>query len=333
MSASARPLIRESGRRSDSPEVGTRVSVLVPVSERPHPLDWIYEEYSAPLARSGIPFEFVFVVEPWAREMAEALRPLAEGDEPIRVLQVGQRIGEAAMISAALDRARGDVIVTLPAYPRIEPDGLVELVESVRRGTDLASARRVASSRSLLNRLQNRIFHLLLGAGISSDLRDVASGVRALRREVLEEIPLYGDFFRFLPVLAEREGFRVEEIPLAQHADDAATRLYSPGVYVRRLIDLLGLFFVLRFTRKPLRFFGLIGTAISGGGGAILLVLFVQRLGGQGIADRPMLLLGVLLFVLGVQALGIGLVGEIIVHLSASEGRQYRVRDEAHESE
>ncbi len=331
MSGSARPLVRDARLRTDASDVVTRVSVVVPVSERPHDLDLIYGEYSAPLDRIGIPFEFVFVVEPWAREMAEALRPLIEADEPIRVFEVGQRIGEAAMISAALPRTRGEVIVTLPAYPRIRPDGLVDLVQRVDEGADLASARRIASDRSLLNRLQNRLFHLLLRVGIKSDLRDVASGVRAMRRQVLEEIPLYGDFFRFLPVLAEREGFEVQEIPLPQHPEDARTRLYSPGVYLRRLIDLLGLFFVLRFTRKPLRFFGLIGAAISGVGAVILLVLFVQRLGGEGIADRPMLLLGVLLFVLGVQALGIGLVGEIIVHLSASEGRQYRVRDEGRE--
>ena len=148
-----------------------------------------------------------------------------------------------------------------------------------------------------------------------------------MRRQVLEVVPVYGDLFRFLPILAEREGFRVEEVTVTPHSDDRRTRVYSPAVYLRRLIDLLGLFFLVRFTTKPLRFFGLIGGIFSGLGAVILLVLFVQRLGGDPIADRPMLLLGVLTFVLGVQAVAIGLVGEIIVHLSPKEGRRaYRVR-------
>ena len=148
-----------------------------------------------------------------------------------------------------------------------------------------------------------------------------------MRRHVLETVPVYGDLFRFLPVLAEREGFRVEEVSVTSHPKDRRARIYAPGIYVRRLIDLLGLFFLVRFTRKPLRFFGILGGVFSGVGAAILLVLFVQRLGGQGIADRPLLLLGVLTFVLGGQAIAIGLVGEIIVHLSPKEGRRaYRIR-------
>ena len=156
-------------------------------------------------------------------------------------------------------------------------------------------------------------------------MHDVACGVRAMRRDVLEDLPLYGDFHRFLPLLALRDGYRVEELPAAQHPRDARPRVYSPGIYLRRLIDVLGLFFLLRFTDKPLRFFGLVGAASGLLGAAVLAVLFVQRLGGRGIADRPLLLLGVLLVMLGVQAIALGLVGEIIVHLSAARQRLYRV--------
>jgi hypothetical protein len=149
-----------------------------------------------------------------------------------------------------------------------------------------------------------------------------------MRREVLREIPLYGDFFRFLPVLALREGFHVEEFPARQHPKDVRTRLYSPGTYLRRLIDLLGLFFLLRFTEKPLRFFGLAGSLSSITGGIILFVLVLERMQGQPLADRPLLLLGVLLVVLGAQAIALGLVGEIIVHLHAPEHRSYRLARE-----
>jgi hypothetical protein len=303
------------------------VSVIVPVTERPSPLDELYEEYSPVLKEKGIPFEFVFVVEPWALQLVGPLRRLIAAREPVRVFEVGQHVGESAMLESAAEYARGEILVTLPAYPRILPEGVVELIRAVESRVDLATARRKSGERPLVARLQALMFHTLLRLGLGGSFHDVASGVRAMRRHVLETVPVYGDLFRFLPVLAEREGFRVEEVSVTSHPKDRRARIYSPGIYVRRLIDLLGLFFLVRFTRKPLRFFGLVGGVFSGVGAAILLVLFVQRLGGQGIADRPLLLLGVLTFVLGVQAIAIGLVGEIIVHLSPKEGRRaYRIR-------
>ena len=150
-----------------------------------------------------------------------------------------------------------------------------------------------------------------------------------MRREVLDELPLYGDFYRFLPVLAIREGYRVEEMSCPQHSRDSRTRVYWPGVYLRRMIDLLNLFFLLRFTFKPLRFFGLMGSGLGIVGSGILAVLLLQRLQGQPIANRPMLLLGVLLVTLGLQMFALGLVGEIIVYLQAPYRRSYRLASDA----
>ncbi len=304
------------------------VSVIVPVTERPHDLSLLVEAFSKEFVDSGRPFEFVFAVEPWKRHLLDVLRPLIERGEPIRVLQVGQGVGESALLDVAGSTCTSPILVTLPCYPRVKPGSLVELVATVESGADMASAARMSSKDSLWNRIQNRTFHAILRWTIGTGLKDVASGVRAMKRSILADIPLYGDFFRFLPVLAQREGFQVVEVPVHQHAVDRRTRLYSPGIYVRRLIDMLGLLFLVRFTHKPLRFFGLLGSVFSLAGGVILAVLLVQRLGGRGIADRPMLLLGTLLFVLGVQAVAIGLIGEIIVHLNASRNRLYRLRTE-----
>jgi hypothetical protein len=304
--------------------------VVVPVTERPHDLAWVYQTFSAEFVASGRPFEFVFAVEPWARSLVEALDPLIEAGEPIRVLEVGQTVGESALLDAASSVCTSAIVATLPAYPRVQPGSLEELVTILERdGVDLVSAVRTGRGSSLINRLQNWAFHALLGRMGGKGFRDVASGVRVLRRSVFEDLPLYGDFFRFLPVLARREGFSVVEREVEQHPEDRRARLYGPGVYLRRLVDLLGVFFILRFTHKPLRFFGLVGAFFALGGGAILAVLFLQRLGGRGIADRPLLLLGTLLLVLGVQAIAMGLIGEIIVHLDASHRRTYRLREES----
>jgi dolichol-phosphate mannosyltransferase len=136
--------------------------------------------------------------------------------------------------------------------------------------------------------------------------------------EAARKLDLYGDLHRFIPVLAARRGFRVMEIPAAQRSEDRALRVFGPGVYARRLLDILNVFFLTRFTRKPLRFFGLIGMLVGAGGAAICLVLAIQRIFFPvPLAGRPLLLLGVLLIILGAQLASIGLIGEIIIFLSA----------------
>lgn len=303
------------------------IAVVVPVAERPRPLDEIYREYESAVRAMERPFEFIFVVEPWGRDLVEKLEPLMREGHPIRVLEMGQVVSEAGLLRAAMEHVQAPLVLTLPPYHRVRPEALSRLVQCVEEGVDFASARRDRSSDSWISRVQSRAFHALLRWGTGVRFTDIASGVRVLRRTVLEQVPLYGDFLRFLPILAQQEGFRVEEVSAPQHPDDVGQKIYSPGTYLRRLIDLLAVVFLTRFTQKPLRFFGLIGSGFLLSGGAILFVLFIQRLGGQALADRPMLLLGVLLTVLGFQTLALGLIGEVIVHLHASRHRMYRKTD------
>jgi hypothetical protein len=301
------------------------ISVIVPVTERPAPLAALYEEYSRPFREAGIPFEFVFALALWNQRLAADLQMLIAQGEPIQVVQAGQSGGESTLLRLAGERASADILLTLPAYRRIVPAELLRVVEPVLQGIDLAVARRWPRQDSWLNRLQNRAFHTLLRFAGGFKIRDVACGVLAIRREVFEALPLYGDFHRFLPILALRDGYIVEEVNTEQHVSDRRGRVYSPGVYLRRVLDLLGLFFLVRFTEKPLRFFGLMGTVSAFTGALLLGVLLVQRIQGQGIADRPLLLLGTLLVVLGVQAIALGLVGEIVVHLHAPQRQPYRL--------
>ena len=305
------------------------VSVIVPVVERPEPLAALYEEYSAPFRGERESFEFIFVVEPWAGHLRQSLDELVRRGEPIRVLEAGRVLGEAGQLKLAALLCRADIVLTLPAYHRVDAECLPRLVRQVGESADLVVARRWPRRDSWFNRLQNKVFHTLMGAVLRQPFHDVACGVRAMRMELLQEIPLYGNFSRFLPLLAVQEGFEVAELPCAQHPADKKAHVHPLGTYLRRAIDLVGVFFLLRFTYKPLRFFGLIGSALSVVGGTLLLVLLVQRLMGQGIANRPLLLLAVLLFTLGVQVVALGLIAELIVYLHAPTRPSYRVRERA----
>lgn len=302
-----------------------KVSVVVIVSERSEPFAAFYDEYSRPLADAGISFEFVVVAPASRRKLLDPLAALREAGEPIVLFESAPNVGEAGLLRSALAHTRGEVILMLAAYRSVAAEALPLLVRAIDAGADLVVARRSAARDSPANRLQRRLLHALVRALVGGSFHDLGSGVRASRREVLAELPIYGEFSRFLPVFAFRDGFQVEELEVEQHPADSRTRIYSPGIYLRRLLDLLAVFFLVRFREKPLRFFGLFGGLMSFAGALVLLVLGAQRLAGQPLADRPMLLVGVLLFVLGVQGVALGLIGEIIVHAGAKRRKVYRL--------
>ncbi len=303
------------------------LSVVVPVSERPSPLDRIYQEFSGPLRDAGFDAEFIFITTPANASLLSALDDLMGQGEPIETGIANASVGETGLLSAGVAMATHDLLLTLPAYPRIEADELPRVVLPVVEGAPMCVARRWPRKDSWLNRAQNRIFHAMVRSLGGRRVRDVACGVRAMRRDVFEALPLYGDFHRFLPLVAMRDGYRVVEVDTVQHPEDRQPRIYSPGVYLRRILDVLGLFFLIRFTEKPLRFFGLVGAGATFAGGLIMLSLLIDRIQGQAIADRPLLLLGALFVVLGVQSIALGLIGEIIVHVNAPRQKGYRLLD------
>jgi hypothetical protein len=306
------------------------VSVVVLVSERPQSLTELYHEYAAPLRKQGVPFEFLFVLDAQWRGLAGAVAQLARSGEQVRVFELAHTVGETALLKQAVSQTTGTILVTLPPYPRVMPEALPGLVEKVAQGADLVMARRWPRHDSWINRAQNRALHILMRPLLGRGIHDVACGVRAMRPRVVEESTMYGDFLRFLPFLAMRQGFQVVEIPSPQHPADVHARVYAPRTYLSRLLDVLALFVLLRFAEKPLRFFGTVGSLTALVGTVLLGVIFTDKLGGQSIANRPLLLLAGLLVVIGIEAVALGLIGELIVYLYTRHvGRRpvYRIRE------
>jgi glycosyltransferase involved in cell wall biosynthesis len=314
-------------RSNASGPAGERlVSVVVPVVERADDLPTLYRAFAGELDRRGEEHEFLFVFD-GGFDPAPELLELSHENDAVRLFSFARTFGETAALRLGIERSRGDVIVTLPAYFQVQPEGIGLLLDGMQQGADMVVACRSPRVDGWLNHLQSSVFHWLLGSVTDRRFHDIACGVRAMRRPVAESLPLYGDLHRFIPALALREGHRVDEVPVPQHPNDARTRVYGPAVYLRRLLDVAAFFFLAKFTEKPLRFFGLVGSVCFGLGALTGVVLLVQRIAGQGIANRPLLLLAVLLVALGVQLMGLGLVGEIIVHLRSPHRRAYRVRE------
>ncbi len=304
------------------------ISVIVPVVERADDLLAVYHAFARELEARPEDHEFLFVFDGRFTPPAE-LVTLAAEKPSLRLLRFARSFGETAALRLGIEKSRGNLLITLPAYFQVQPEGLGLLLDAVANGADMVVASRSPRLDSWLNRVQSRAFHSIVGGVSNQRFHDMACGVRVLRKPVAEALPLYGDLHRFIPALALREGFRVDEVSIPQHPKDARIRLYRPGVYLRRLLDIAAFFFLAKFTERPLRFFGLVGSLFAGLGAILSLVLFIQRVEGQAIANRPALLLAVLFVALGVQLVGLGLVGEIIVHLRAPHRRAYRVRERA----
>jgi hypothetical protein len=312
----------------------TTFSLLVLVAEESDDLLDLHREAVAELEKLGAPFEVLYLVAPARARTLGLARQLQQREpERVQVIQFAQAMGKAAMLAAGIERAKGQVLVTLPAHFEVDLGVLQTFYREIRAGTDLVVGARVREGR--FARVQSGLFNKLVSLAAGTAFRDIASETRAFRREVTDETPLYGDFHRYLPLLAERLGFSVREVLAEPHPRMSAQLTGSLSAYFSRAIDILSIFFISRFTRYPLRLFGGVGSAFAAFGFAILLVVGAQRLLGQPLADRPVLVLGTLLVGLGVQAFTIGLLGELLLFFHARDIRDYRIAAiyEAHPSE
>ena len=302
-----------------------QLSVVVPISERFDPIKELYYEYKRGIEATGLKYEYIYVVNGNLTDtVLDDLQDLQK-TEDITVITLAKGFGEASALNAAFSNSSGDTILTLPAHQQVEADGIPHLITALN-DCDMVLARRWPRKDSFLNRVQARLFNFLLRLSTDLKINDAGCSVRAFSREVVEDSQLYGDLYRFFPVIAHRHGFRVKEIDVNQSEKDAHQRIYTPGVYIRRLLDLLTIFFLVKFTKKPLRFFGLVGSTLFALGAISTFYLIIERLFFDiALADRPALFLSSLLIVLGIQIIAIGLIGEIIIFTHAKDIKEYKI--------
>ena len=303
------------------------ISIVVPVVERSQNVEAVYHAYSNILAQLSSTFEFIFVVDGGDSTVVQTLEKLQSEKNSTRIITLPYSFGESTALAVGFEQAAGEIIVTLPAYFQTAPEGIEKVLNLLNEGYDLVITRRWPRIDTWFNRIQTRAFHTLANLLTGIVLNDRGSGLRGMKRQVAQEVPIYGDLHRFFPLLAHQKGFRLVEVDVPQHPADGNQRIYRPGVYLRRILDLLTVVFLFKFIKKPLRFFGLIGSGLFASGFVVSSLLALERiLGVTVLADRPLLVLGVLLMVLGVQVGSIGLLGEIIIFTHARKLKDYTIR-------
>jgi len=301
------------------------LSAIVPVTGRYDDVAELYGLYKKGLEDTGKSHEIIYVIDGEYPEVMDVLKRLVAEGERVKIIKLARWFGEATALTIGIQHSSGNILLTLPAYQQVEASEIPRLVERLR-DCDMVIARRWPRKDSILNRIQSGVFHMLLNPVSEFKFHDIGCGVRVFKNLVAKEINIYGDQHRFLPILAHKYGFRVLEVDAAQSKMDIPSRIYSPGIYVRRILDIFSIFFLVKFTKKPLRFFGILGSSVFTAGFLILLYLLYTKLfQGVALGDRPILLLGTLLIVLGVQVFAIGLLGEIIIFTHAKDIKEYTI--------
>ncbi|HEY4116915.1 MAG TPA: glycosyltransferase family 2 protein [Byssovorax sp.] len=308
---SAPALRRSGGALADA---RPRVSVVIPGLNEGESLDELATGIATALDARGVSFEIVFVDDGSTDDTWKVIGALHARDPRVLGVRFRSNFGKAMGLTAGFERAKGDVIVTMDADLQDDPAELPKFLDAIDAGEDVVVGWKVKrldpANRLVLTRIFNGTVRLLTGV----KLHDMNCGFKAYRREVLATIPVYGDLFRFIPAFAKSQGFRIAEVPVTHHQRKYGSSRYGLERILRGFFDLLSVLFLTRYSRKPMHLFGLIGLALGALGFVTEGYLTVLWFLGHKIGDRPLLLLGALEIILGIQFFSIGLLGEFLTY-------------------
>ncbi len=307
------------------------LSIIVPVYNEEENLPDLYAELRAVLDAMGRPAEVLFIDDGSRDRSFEVLRDLHARDRRVKVIRFRRNFGQTAALSAGFDRARGRIIVTLDADLQNEPADIPRLVARIEEGCDVVSGwRKDRKDRFLTRRVPSRIANGLISRITGVRLHDYGCTLKAFRSEVVKSLNLYGELHRFIPAIASAIGVSVDELPVGHRKRTKGRSKYNILRTPRVVLDLLTVKFLLSYSTRPLQIFGLFGLGSGLAGGAMALYLSWQRLVlKQSIANRPLLLLSILLIVIGIQFITLGLLAEMMVRAyhEASSKRIYHVKE------
>jgi dolichol-phosphate mannosyltransferase len=308
------------------------ISVVVPVRDEELTVEPLYHELASALETRGEPWEVVFVDDGSRDGTHAALVRLHAAAPNVRVVRLRRNVGKAAALDAGFREVEGDVVVTIDGDLQDDPAEIPRLLAELE-GYDLVTGWKTHRNDPFARRVLSRIFNTVTGWLSGVRLHDMNCGLKAFRVEVARELDLYGELHRFIPVLAHDLGFRVTEVGVNHRPREHGRSRYGMERYARGFLDLLTVTFMSRYRHRPLHLFGGLGLLLGTIGTGILAYLTVEKILGEPIGKRPLLLLGVLLVVVGIQFLSLGLLSELVTsrhreRLRALDDRRSRLVDE-----
>ncbi len=314
------------GREPETSE-SRLISFVIPVLNEQDTVVPLADGIAQVMARLGADFEIVFVDDGSTDGTLEHLARLASERPNVKVIEFRRNFGKSAALDAGFRLAKGDVVFTMDADLQDDPEEIPRFLEKLDQGYDMVSGWKRRRHDPLSKTLPSKLFNLVTRLFSGLDLHDFNCGFKAYRREVTEELEVYGELHRYLPVLAHGRGYRVTEIPIKHHPRRAGYSKFGVERFVRGFYDLLTTTLLVRYSRRPLHLMGSFGLVSLTVGFVINLYLSYRwAFFDQPIGSRPLLSLGILLILLGVQFFSIGLLGDLVVSNRNRELPYYSIR-------
>ena len=306
------------------------LSIVVPLFNEEESLPLLVEKLLLALRPLGRSFELVLVDDGSSDRTADVLRQQAAGAPELVAVLLRRNYGQTAAMAAGFDASRGRLIVTLDGDLQNDPADIPMLLERLEEGYDLVSGWRHQRQDHAVSRLlPSKIANALIARVTGVRLHDYGCSLKAYRRELVEDMNLYGELHRFLPALAFIEGARIAEVKVHHNARQFGQSKYGIDRTFRVLMDLFTVWFMKRFLTRPMYVFGFGGLSAMGIGALLSAYLLAVKLGGAEIGNRPLLLVAVLALITGVQLFCFGLLSEVQMRTyHESQGRPiYRIRE------
>ena len=297
------------------------LSLVIPVYNEADSLTPLVAEIDEALAAYGSPYEIVFVDDGSSDGSFAVMRELSDARDDVRVVKLRRNFGKAAALSHGFAAARGDIIVTMDGDRQDDPAEIGSLTAPLSQGFDLVSGWKQRRQDPINKTLPSKLFNWTVRKASGIPLHDFNCGLKAYRRDVTDTISIYGELHRYIPVVAAQAGFQITEVKVNHRRRTAGRSKYGWQRYLRGYLDLLTVLFLGRYQHRPQHLFGGFGTLLILVGVLLELYLTIDKLVfGHPIGQRPLLLLGALLIIVGVQLLSLGLIGELIANSRARRG-------------
>ncbi len=297
----------------------SRLSVVIPLYNEAESLPALYVALDAVLTPLVIPTEFIFVDDGSLDGSFDVLTLLRSKDNRVKIIQLRGNHGKAAALTAGFREAQGDIVVTLDADLQDDPKEIPKFLATLEEGYDLVSGWKVSRQDPWTRRVLSAVFNGCTALMTGVPLHDFNCGFKAYRRAVTQELKLYGELHRFIPALASWRGFRITEIEVKHHPRRYGRSKYGLERIPRGFFDLLTVIMLTRYTSRPLHLFGFLGLITGLAGFGIIAYLSAGWFLGQWIGGRPLLLIGAILLIAGIQLVSFGLVAEMVVYSSPTQ--------------
>jgi len=289
------------------------LSIVIPALNEREALPNLLDEIAGACESIGVSWEAIIVDDGSTDGTTELIEELAANRPEIRAVRFRRNFGKSAALAAGIEHSAGQTIVTIDGDGQDDPADIPALLAELDKGADLVSGWKRQRRDSLSRRLASRVFNKVTSWLTGVSMHDMNCGFKAYRGDCARSLDLYGELHRYVPVLAVQQGWRVSELPVNHRARRHGSSRFGTERYLRGALDLLTVVFIGRYQYRPLHLFGGVGVAVTAVGVMIGIYLTILKVSGEAIGQRPLLFLGILLIVVGIQLLTFGLLAQMTV--------------------